>query len=106
MRGVSQFLDIAVQQQIVFGIYLGKGFVITVGKAPVALENDEFYFWKGGLEQFDALVCRCIIGHIDLGLVARILEHGGQILAKHVGAIPVQNHYCYFLFHQLLTINS
>ena len=94
---VVRHLDVRVQQQVVFGINLLQGLVIAVGKAPVLVQHDELALRELPPEQFQRLVGGRIIGHIYRRLVARIVQHGRQILSEHLGPVPVQYDNCYLI---------
>ena len=98
-------LDIRVQQQIVFGLNLRQCLVVTLGKAPILFQQNQFALRKLTTQQVERIVCRRIVSHIDRRLVARVIKHRGQILFKHLSPVPVQYNDCYLIHLPLSTIN-
>ena len=83
-------LNIAIEQQIVFGINLLQSLVIPLGKAPVLLKSDDLTLGECCGKQRQGIVGRGIVCHKDGGFVARILQDGGQILMEHLLSVPIQ----------------
>ena len=102
---VGRHLDVAVEQQVVLGIDLAQRLVVTLGKAPVLAEHDERHLGELRVHQLQRVVGRRIVGHDDGGLVARVLNHRGQVLPQHRRSIPVEYDYGQFL-HFFISISS
>ena len=88
---VVRHLNVAVQQQIVFGINLRQGLVVAIGKAPVFFKEDELHLGVVCTQQLYRVIVRGVVGNNDSSLFARILQDAGQILAQHLRAVPVQD---------------
>ena len=91
-------LYIAVEEHIVFCVYLRQRLVVAFGKAPVLLELYGAYLRKLLFQHLHGIVGRGIVGDIYRGAILYgVLQDRGQELLHHTHSIPVEYHYCYLI---------
>ena len=88
-------LHVGVEQHVIVGIDLSQGAVVSFRKTVVLVELQSFHLWEIAFQHLHGVVGRGIVGHPNFRVAARVFHNGGQVLAHHLAAVPVQYDDCY-----------
>ena len=95
---VGRHLHVGVEQDIVGAVHLHQRFVVSFGKAVVAVQLDDSHFGEVGPHPLHRIVGGSIVGHNDFGLILGIFHDLAQVVGQHLLTVPVE-YYDGYLHH-------